>query len=212
MARGGTLPQSGFIGQAKSGSSGAPDNRGRRSVAINVVVTNNKAYLDANAVLTLDGSPNVTIEADSKIKIGAKAYPVDSGVSGGSGVGVGASVAFNYGEDTTAAYIDDGAMLTGAGAAPPPIRRTAWRRPRWAPGEASGATRSPRWWHRGRQRRRPRHPRHPALTIGGDFRASSTLSDSVLTSAGGHTAADVGVGIDHGIGRQHSSKAGNRDR
>ncbi len=105
---------SSFSAEATSGI-GDPSNVGfAGSLALNIIVTNNKAYVDNGATLTLHGSPDVTIEAETNITDTATATPAEGGGGGSATVGIGTSVAFNYGEDTTAAYLDDNASVTGA--------------------------------------------------------------------------------------------------
>src|SRR5262249_7100628 len=97
---------------------GSPENVGvGGSVALNFVFNHNRAYLDKSSAITLHGSPNVTIEADSNIVVTTKAKPSD-GNGDASKTGVGISVALGYEEDTTSAYIDDSATLSGPNGLP----------------------------------------------------------------------------------------------
>ena len=84
------------------------------SLGINVTVFDHQAYLDTGATLTMHGATsNVTFEAKDDVANTAKALSADGGGFADK-VGIGASVAFNYSEDTTDAYIASTAGLTGA--------------------------------------------------------------------------------------------------
>jgi hypothetical protein len=84
------------------------------SVAINVVVFDHDAYLDSGATLTLHGSPDLTVESHSDLTFTTKALAAT--VKDAGKTGVGASVAFGYGEDNTLATVNDGASFAGSGA------------------------------------------------------------------------------------------------
>ncbi len=83
------------------------------SLAINVGVLDHEAYLDQNASLNLTGHTNTTFESHSNVANSVKALPIANGGSS-AGVGIGASVAIDYGQDQTQATIDNGATLIGA--------------------------------------------------------------------------------------------------
>ena len=194
-----SLVGSSFTATATSGVSSS-DTGVAGSLAINLVVTHNTAHIAET--LTLTGSPNVTVEADTNIKDATKAAPSDGG-GDGTKVGVGASVAFTYGEDTTAAYIDDGAAITGAHK----LSLNANSKHSMSTSATNGAKAT------GGVAVTPviaisvaDDDAHATLgtgsllTIGGDLSASSKLTDGVTTSATGNTtASSVGVGISIGL-------------
>ncbi|WP_050419168.1 LEPR-XLL domain-containing protein [Bradyrhizobium tropiciagri] len=192
----GSLAQSSFNAIAVAGVS-SKDNGVAGAFAINVIIGENEAYVDNAASVTLTGSPNVLIEADANIKEFAKAVPVDGGATGGK-LGVGASVAVDYSEDTTAAYIGDNATLTGAknlslnatsahgmttfaqnGA-------TASSGTGLTPVVAISAANNDAYTTIGIG---------TGLMVGGDLKASSTLTDTVSTTASGNTDANTGIGV-----------------
>ncbi|MGH3553298.1 MAG: beta strand repeat-containing protein, partial [Mycobacterium sp.] len=105
---------SSFDTEATSGVGSASNVGFAGALALNVVVTEHEAYLDQNATLTLNGATDITIQATSNVTNTVKSVASDGGgVS--TKVGIGASVAFNYGEDTTAAYLGDDAGFAGSG-------------------------------------------------------------------------------------------------
>lgn len=104
---------SSFSATATSGVGSATNVSVAGSLAVNVVVFDHFAYIDKNAAVTLHGNPDLTVEAHSDLSNTTKALAADGAGDPGK-VGVGLSVAFNYGEDNTAAYVDDFAGLTGA--------------------------------------------------------------------------------------------------
>ena len=191
-----TTPSS-FSASATSGD-GAADVGVAGSLAINVVVDNDKADVANGATVTLSGSPSLTIEADSNITNTATAMPANDTPAQAGKVGIGASIAINYGENATQGYVDKGAAITGANnlsltANSQQVMSTSAQN-----GAASGNvavtpviaisiadnTASATLGTGG------------GLDIGGDFEAQSTLNDSVQTTATGNTtASNVGVGI-----------------
>ncbi len=167
------------------------------SLAINVTVFEHKAYLDDGATLTLNGSPNVTFTASAIMTHATHALPSAAGNSDPSKVGVGASVAVTYEEDTTTAYIGNAATLTGAnnlsltadarletdteakagskgGTAITPVVAITIVANDTSATLGSGGL----------------------LTIGGAFSASASLANNVATTAEGDTlSGSTGVGI-----------------
>ena len=105
--------QSTFTAQSIAGVGNSSDVGVAGSLAINVIITDNRAYIDEDATLTLHGNPDVTVGAYSDVSHTTKAVPADGGGIAAN-VGVGASVALTDAEDTTAAYVGDNATVTGA--------------------------------------------------------------------------------------------------
>src|SRR5579862_9327040 len=200
-----SLGQSTFSVEAISGI-GAPSSVGvAGSLAVNVVLTNNKAYIDNGAKLTLDGSPDVAIEADSNIIDNATAMPTGESGSDSSSVGVGISIAFSYGQDTTAAYIDDNAAIGGANGLTLTTNSTHLTATQ-ATGGGKGKTAvtpviaisvADNATYATIGSNVHALDGTSPLNIGSDgFTASSSLNDSVLTSATGDTkSSSTGVGI-----------------
>jgi hypothetical protein len=183
---------------------GSPENVGvGGSVALNFVFNHNKAYLDSSSQVTLHGlsKPNVTIEAHSNIEVTTKAKPSD-GNGDASKTGVGISVALGYEEDTTSAYIDDSATLSGANALTLSATATHAMDTEAVNGaEAKSTAVTPviaisvsdndvsAKLGSGNE-----------LDIGGAFKATSTLTDVVSTSAEGDTkSGKTAVGISIGL-------------
>ena len=104
---------SAFTATAESGAGAASDLNIAGAVALTTVITDHEAYLAPGATLTLHGAPAAAFGVTDEISIATSAAP-DMAGAGGS-LGLGASVAFTDGEDTTAAYVGDGATITGAG-------------------------------------------------------------------------------------------------
>ncbi len=167
------------------------------SLALNVTVFEHKAYLDNGASLTLTGSPNVKFTANTDITHATRALPAAVGNNNPSNVGLGASVAFTYEEDTTAAYIDNSASLVGA----KNLTLTAnadLETETEATGGGKGSTAitpvvaisiiaNDTYATLGTG---------GLLTIGGDFSASAALSNNVNTTAEGDTlSGSTGIGI-----------------
>src|SRR5262249_5398001 len=96
--------QSEFTAQSTSGIGNAQSLAIAGSVSLNFVFDHNKAYLANSANVTLTGSPDVTIEADSNIAVTSTAKPSD-GKGDPAKTGAGISVAIGYEDDTTSAYI-----------------------------------------------------------------------------------------------------------
>ncbi len=166
------------------------------SLAINVTVLTHEAYLDQNAVLTLTGSPNVTFELHDNVANSAKALPSDKGGTS-AGVGIGASIAIDYGQDQNEAFINNNATMTGANG----LSLTAigvHTMQTDATGGGAGSTaitpivavsvaddNNSAWLGTG-----------ALLTIGGALAATSSLTNTVSTNAAGNTKSDkTGVGI-----------------
>ena len=203
-----------FSEQAMSGVGNTSSVGFAGSLGINVVIEDHEAYLDQNAKLTLTGSTNTTFEAHSNISDIDKALPSDKGGTA-SGVGIGASVAVNYGQDTTQALIQNGATLTGAnnlsltalsahtmqtiatgggegGTQITPIIAISVADDDNAASLGSGSL----------------------LTIGGILLATSTLTNVVSTNASGDTKSDktgVGISIALNIINDHSTSTTGRD-
>ena len=197
---------SGFSASATSGF-GSTNTGIAGSLAINVVSVDNEASIGTGttgAAVKLtgtgSGTPNLTVEADSNIANTATAMPSSGGGMAGD-VGIGASIAINYGQNSTLAYIESGATVTGAnnlmltassqnamattamngaastGTSVTPVIAVSVADDTTAATLGAGGTGG-------------------MLTIGGDFQASSSLTDSVQTTATGNTTASkVGVGI-----------------
>ena len=106
--------QSSFDAEATSGVGSASNVAVAGSLAVNVVLTRHEAYIDQNAAVTLNGTTDVTVEAHADVVKTTKATASDGGGDAAK-VGIGASVAFGYGEDTTAAYLGDNAGFVGSG-------------------------------------------------------------------------------------------------
>ncbi|HUJ88277.1 MAG TPA: LEPR-XLL domain-containing protein, partial [Burkholderiales bacterium] len=188
--------QSSFTASATAGVGSASNVGFAGSLAINVVVTEHLAYVDDGAGVTLHGNPDVTLEAHSNVKEVTKALPADGG-GDGTKVGIGASVAFGYGQDTTAAYFGDTVGFTGAHN----LTLTADSQHQMETDATSGG--------KGGTAITPVVAISVAnndayaqlgggglLTIGGDFKADSSLADSVATTATGDTkSSSTGVGI-----------------
>ena len=188
--------QSSFSAQATSGVGAASNVGFAGSLAVNVVITDHEAYIDHDAAVTLHGNPDVTIESHANVTTASKALPADGG-GDGTKVGIGASVAFNYGEDTTAAYFGDNAGFGGAHN----LTLTADSVHQMETDATSGG--------KGSTAVTPvvaisvaDDDTHAALgagsllTIGGDFNATSSLANSVATTATGDTkSSNTGVGI-----------------
>ena len=191
-----TTPSS-FSAVATSGF-GSSDVGIAGSLAINVVVDNDNAYVANGATLTLTGSPDLTIEADSNITHIATAIPSSGGGDAGS-VGVGASIAINYGENATAAYVDNSAAVAGANN----LTMTASSQQAMYTTAQNGAASG------GGVAVTPviaisvadnnvyaKLGTGAGVTIGGAFKAQSSLTDSLQTTATGNTkASNVGVGV-----------------
>ncbi len=192
----GPSDQSTFSAQAIAGVGGASEVGVAGSLAINVVVTDNRGYIDDNATLTLHGSPNVTVEALSNSANTTTAAPADGGAVAAN-TGVGASVAFADAEDRTAAYVGDNVTLSGANK----LSLTATATHKTTTQAKSGA--------KGGTAVTPVVGITVAdddvyatlgsgglLTVGGNFTASSSLTNAVQTTAQGDTqSSDTGVGI-----------------
>src|SRR4029077_2656045 len=109
-----------FGAQATSGAGGGKTGVAG-SLAINVALTDSEAklgYTDAAhtvhaPTVTISGGGDVSISAASDVFNTASALPKDGGADG-SKTGVGISVAFAYGDNTTLALIGDNTQLTGA--------------------------------------------------------------------------------------------------
>ena len=102
-----------FSATAESGAGAASDVNIAGAVALTVVLTDHEAYLASGATLTLIGAPAAAFGVTDEMSIATSAAP-DMADAGGS-LGLGASVAFTDGEDTSAAYVGNGASLLGAG-------------------------------------------------------------------------------------------------
>ncbi|HVC51376.1 MAG TPA: LEPR-XLL domain-containing protein, partial [Stellaceae bacterium] len=208
MPDSGSLGLSTFSASAISGI-GEPSAVGvAGALAVNVVVTDDEAYIASGAKLTLPTAADVAIEADSNVLTLASAAPTGAGGSDKSSVGVGISIAFAYGQNTTAAYIGDTAEIGGAGGAQG-LTLTANSSQDTATSAENGG--------KGVTAVTPviaisvadntasatigsgvtALDGTTALTIGSDgFTASSSLNDSVQTTATGDTtSSSTGVGI-----------------
>src|SRR5207245_9507946 len=87
-----------FSAQSTSGAGGGK-NGVAGSVAVNVTFTDTEASLRSGSQSTLSGgSGDVTLKAAGNVSNTAKALPSDGGGTGSS-VGVGISVAANYGDE-----------------------------------------------------------------------------------------------------------------
>ncbi|HEX8027497.1 MAG TPA: hypothetical protein VF491_03500, partial [Vicinamibacterales bacterium] len=105
---------SSFDAESTSGA-GDPSKVGvAGSLAVNVILTSNEAYIDTGSSLTLLGSPDVSIKAASDITITTKALPAGEGGSDDTKFGIGISIAVGYGQDETAAFLGNGADVSGA--------------------------------------------------------------------------------------------------
>jgi hypothetical protein len=188
--------QSIFTVSATSGVGNSSNVGFAGSLAVNVVVLDHEAYLDQNASLTLPvGHTTTTFESHSNIANSVMALPVNGGTA--ASVGIGASFALDYGQDTTQATIDNGAALTGAGNL---TLTAAGAHTMLTDATAGGA---------GATGITPVIAISIAdddtaatlgtgalLSIGGALMASSTLSNTVSTNAAGDTkSSKTGVGI-----------------
>ncbi|MGY3658238.1 LEPR-XLL domain-containing protein [Bradyrhizobium sp. USDA 376] len=184
------------------------------SVALNFVFNHNYAYLAKTANVTLSSPTNVTIEAESNIALVTRATPADSkGDPAKTGVGI--SVALGYDDDTTSAYLDDGAVLAGAKdltLIATSIHTMETDAMNGAVGKSTSVTPviaisisdndvSAKLGTGGE------------LDIGGAFTASATLTDQVTTSAEGDTQAGTAIGISIGLSfvNDHSLATTGRD-
>src|SRR5512135_1994684 len=189
---------SSFDVEAKSGVGDGSNVGAAGALAINVVVTNHQAYIDGSASIKWSGSTDVTIDAHANVTNTEKA---DANQSGGkSKIGVGASVAFDYSEDTTAAYVGDNATFTGSGGVHD-LTLAAESTHKMGT-EATGGT-------KGGTSVTPVVAISVAndtayatlgagglLSVGRNFSASSSLADNVSTTATGDTTSGkTGVGI-----------------
>ncbi|HET7338954.1 MAG TPA: hypothetical protein VFK22_05355, partial [Candidatus Dormibacteraeota bacterium] len=189
--------QSSFDVEATAGVGKASNIDAAGAFAVNTVFTTQKAYLGQNATLTLSGTTDVTIEAHADVKNIVKAKASD-GNGDASKVGLGASVAFNYSEDETTAYIGDSASFSGD---PHNLTLTADSKHEMETDATGGG--------KGSTAITPVVAISVAndgasallgsgslLTVGNNFSASSSLSNSVATSAEGDTkSGKTGVGI-----------------
>ncbi len=82
------------------------------ALAINLVSNTEEAYVPSGSTVSTAG--DVTFNAQDNATEGASAQPVGAGSSGGSTLGVGASVALNIATNTTLADLQDTAQLTKA--------------------------------------------------------------------------------------------------
>ncbi len=191
---------SSFTVSATSGA-GDPSSVGfAGSLALNITQTTNEAYIDQGATVTLTGSPNVTVEAESNVTNSASAEPAQSGGGGSSAnVGIGASIALNYNQDTTAAYLGNNAVVTGAGDLTLTAQSTHLMTTDATGGGAGGTAVTPvvaisisddnAYTTLGTTTNTP-------LSIGGNFTANSALADNVETTSSGDTnASKTGIGI-----------------
>ncbi|MEX0958002.1 MAG: LEPR-XLL domain-containing protein, partial [Burkholderiales bacterium] len=108
------IPQSTFTAQATSGAGGSDvGTAGAGSLAINVVVTDVSATIEAGAILDL-GLSDLTIRAESTTDSIAFAQPKEAGAlgMGDDGTGIGASVAMNITDNDTIAAVEEDAQLT----------------------------------------------------------------------------------------------------
>ncbi len=206
--------QSTFTVSATSGVGNSSNVGFAGSLGINVVVLDHEAYLDNNASLTLPGGHTATtFESHSNIANTVKAVPANGGTA--ASIGIGASFALNYGQDTTNATIDNGATLTGASnltltaAGAHSMLTDATAGGAGATGvtpviaisvadDDSAATLGT----------------GALLTIGGALVASSTLSNTVSTNAAGDTkSSKTGVGISLAMSfvNDHSTATTGRD-
>lgn len=167
------------------------------SLAINVTLFDHQAYLANGAQLTLHGNPNVMFEAHADLTNTAKALPADGGTA--DSVGIGASVAFNYGQDLTAAYIDDNATFAGTGAKNLTLTADAdhvMDTEAKGGGKGSTAITPIVAISIAADDTKATLGSGGTLTIGGDFSASSTMTNTVTTKADGDTkSSKTGVGI-----------------
>jgi hypothetical protein len=206
--------QSTFTLSATSGVGNSSNVGFAGSLGVNVVVLDHEAYLDQNASLNLAaGHTATTFEAHSNVANSVKALPANGGTAGS--VGIGASFAVNYGQDTTQATIDNGAALTGASNL---TLTAAGAHTMLTDATAGGA---------GATGITPVIAISVAdddvaatlgtgalLTIGGALIASSTLSNTVSTNAAGDTkSSKTGVGISLAMNfiNDHSTATTGRD-
>ena len=222
---------SSFTAEAISGA-GAPSQVSvAGSLAINVTNWKHQAYLDAGAGLALYGDTEFVIKSVDDVANLSMAVPANSAIAGnptgqniaalvtflyntanqidgtagsGGSVGIGASIAVNENEDTTAAYIGDGASITGDGAGSLTLdAESGHDMDTQASGGGAGATavtpivalsisddNAYATFGSG-----------TALTVKGDISATSSMRNAVGTSADGDTTGtSVGVGISIAIG------------
>ncbi len=188
--------QTSFTTTATSGAGGASNVGVAGSLAVNVVVLHHNAYIDDGAVVTLSGNPNVTVEADANVVNTAKAEPADGG-GDATKVGIGASVAFSYGEDTTAGYIGNSATLSGANGLTLTSNSVHAMDTDASSGGKGGTAITPVVAISVADD--DAHTTVGAgsnLSIGGNFQASSSLTNNVANSAKGDTkSSSTGVGI-----------------
>jgi hypothetical protein len=102
-----------YLASATSGAGGSKVGVAG-SLALNLVDTEASARIAGNAKVTLTGGA-VSLSADNQSGVVAKALPVEAGTSGGK-VGVGVSAAINILANRSVAEIENGAVVSGAGA------------------------------------------------------------------------------------------------
>jgi hypothetical protein len=184
-----------FDTEATAGQ-GAPSNVGvAGALALNVVLTDNEALIQPGANVNVNGA-DLTLTANSTTSSTAKALPNDGGGDPAK-VGVGASVAFTYGENTTAASVGDNAVVTGAHNLSLAAASTNQVHTEAKSGAKGGTAVTPVVAISVAD-----DDTHATLgtgsllTIGGNFSANSTLTNGVQTTAEGDTeSSNTGVGI-----------------
>ncbi|MBI5616868.1 MAG: right-handed parallel beta-helix repeat-containing protein, partial [Gammaproteobacteria bacterium] len=103
-------PEHQFTALSKSGA-GSDKVSVAGSFSLNVVTVNTTADVPGFATLRTNGG-DLRLRTESTTRTDAEAMPDGNGASGGT-VGVGASVALNVVDTTTASTVDDGATLNG---------------------------------------------------------------------------------------------------
>jgi hypothetical protein len=192
--------QSSFSVMATSGVGAASNVGFAGSLAINVAVTDHEAYIDQSASVTLHGNTDVSIEADTNILNVVKALPADGG-GNGTKVGIGASVAFNDGEDITAAAVRDNADLGGVHNLSLTTNSThQMKTDATSGGKGSTAVTPVVAISVASDDSHAMLGSGGLLSISGDFNALSSLRNNVATTATGDThSSSTGVGISVGV-------------
>ena len=85
------------------------------SLGLNLIDTEASARIAGGANVTVTGGGAVSLSADNRSAVSAKALPVETGASGGK-VGIGVSAAINIVANRSIAELENNVVLTGAGA------------------------------------------------------------------------------------------------
>ena len=191
-----------FGAQATSGAGGGKTGVAG-SLAINIGTTDTEAELSyggSASTLTIQGGGDITLSAGSDVFNTASALPSDGG-GDGSKVGVGASIAFNYGENSTLAQVGDGTVFNGGHLDMGALTLTATSAQDMVTEAKNGAKGSTAITpvvaiSISNNDTEATLGSGAQISIGGDFSAQASLTSKVDSSAVGDTESDsTGVGI-----------------